>query len=196
MIESHLRNSYQKFCVDPLLKLKLLEKIHPIHVTCTACFAGVGVLPLLALESPFLALGLLGLSGFLDTLDGSLARHHKKVSNKGAAIDILSDRIVEFAVILGLFLVDPATRALPCLLMLGSVFICVTSFLIVGVFTQNSSQKSFHYSTGLMERFEAFLFFAAMMVFPSAFDFLSYAFSSLVILTAFIRIWQFTRQKE
>jgi phosphatidylglycerophosphate synthase len=193
MIESTLRNTYQKLCIDPLLRFKIVRNLHPILLTALACVAGVGVLPLLVFGFPLWALFSLILSGFLDTLDGSLARHTGKTSNKGAALDIVCDRIVECATILGLFFLYPTLRALPCLLMLGSVFICVTSFLIVGLFAPNTSEKSFHYSPGLIERAEAFIFFSAMIVFPGVFLLLSYLFSALVLLTAFMRMFQFIK---
>ena len=158
MIETHLRNTYQKICIDPLLRVRSFQKVSPIVMTVVGGIVGVGVLPALALSLPFLALVFLVFSGYLDTLDGSLARHQQKTTPHGAALDIVSDRAVEFAIILGLYCMDPVSRGLPAILMLGSVLICVTSFLIVGMFTENSSEKSFHYSPGLVERAEAFLF--------------------------------------
>ena len=161
-------------------------------MTVVGGIIGVSALPALALGLPLLALGLIVFSGYLDTLDGSLARHQQKTTPHGAALDIVSDRAVEFArLFLGLYCVDPMSRGLPAILMLGSVLICVTSFLIVGLFSENSSEKSFHYSPGLVERAEAFLIFAAMILFPSSFIFLTYLFSFLVFLTAAIRMVQF-----
>ncbi|MBS0603550.1 MAG: CDP-alcohol phosphatidyltransferase family protein [Verrucomicrobia bacterium] len=194
MIEATLRKTYQKYCVDPLLRLKVFRKVHPIALTLLACLVGVSALPLLSLGFTTSALFFLIASGVLDTLDGSLARQDEKTSNQGAALDITCDRLVEFAVILGLFFIEPFSRGLPSLLMLGSVLICVTSFLIVGIFTQNSSEKSFHYSPGLIERAEAFFFFAAMILFPTLFNPLAYLFSILVLLTAAIRLVQFFKQ--
>lgn len=193
MIETNLRGAYQKFCIDPLLRLKNFQKISPAAITGGAFLAGIGVLPLLAFGFTWTALLSMLISGFLDTLDGSVARLQGSSSPKGAAIDIISDRAVELSILLGLFFIDPEARALPVLLMLGSVFLCVTSFLIVGVFTPNQSEKSFHYNPGLIERAEAFIFFAAMILFPSAFFFLSYLFTFLVFLTAFIRMIQFVK---
>jgi archaetidylinositol phosphate synthase len=195
MIETHLRKTYQKICVDPLLQMRSFQKISPIFLTVFGGIIGVCVLPALALGLPLLALGLIVFSGYLDTLDGSLARHQQKSTARGAALDIVSDRAVEFAIILGLYCVNPVSRGLPAILMLGSVLICVTSFLIVGVFTENSSEKSFHYSPGLVERAEAFLFFSAMILFPALFASLAYLFSFLVFLTATIRMAQFIQTK-
>lgn len=133
------------------------------------------------------------ISGFLDTLDGSLARHLKIASPQGAALDIICDRITEFAIILGLYAVDPNTRALSTIMMLGSILICVTSFLVVGVFVEKSAEKSFFYSPGLIERAEAFIAFAIMILFPSLFTIVSFVFSFLVLITAAVRMHQFFR---
>lgn len=189
MIDSRYRTLYQKLCIDPFLPL--VNKCHPMLLTLVACATGVAILPLLAFHFHLLALVCLALSGFLDTLDGSLARYLDKTSPLGAALDIISDRVVEFAILLGLFFCDPLARAFPCLLMTGSCLICITSFLVVGIFTANTSEKSFHYSPGLIERAEAFLFFAAMIAFPGAFSLLALSFSCLVMLTALLRIAQF-----
>ena len=143
---------------------------------------------------------LLLLSGFCDSLDGTLARLEKKTSNIGAAIDIVGDRVVEFVIIFALYLADPYHHALGAIAMLGASYICVTTFLIVGVFTDNESQKSFYYSAGLMERAEAFTFFIVMMIFPKAFFWLAWIYFLLVMYTAVIRMKEFVvatqRHKE
>ncbi len=193
MLETHFRKGYQKVCVDPLLNLGILEKVHPHFFTCFACILGISLIPLLAYGFSFTALAMLGISGFLDTVDGSLARRLKIASSKGAALDIVCDRIVEFSIIIGLYTVDPYARGLPALIMLGSVLVCVTSFLIVGVFTEKDSEKSFYYSPGLIERAEAFIAFALMILFSSAFTFSAYIFSFLVFVTTAVRMHQFLR---
>ena len=191
---SKVRNSYQKLFVDNVA-VALPSTLSPLAITVTALAVGVAVLPLLALEIPYFALACLLISGYLDTLDGALARMKEAVTPQGAVLDIVSDRIVEAAVIIGLFLVEPVERALPSILMLASVLVCVTSFLVVSIFIQNRSEKSFYYSPGLMERTEAFFFFAAMIIFPSLFIPLAYLFTIAVFYTAFTRTFQFIRKQ-
>ena len=191
MIDSYLRSPYQKVLVDPVARR--MAHLNPNRITLVGCACGIAVLPLLFLSS-YLALAALLFSGYLDTLDGTIARTKGKSSPAGTILDITSDRLVEFAIILALFFVNPAIRGLPCLLMLGATLLCITSFLVVGIFSENQSSKSFHYSPGLIERSEAFLFFAAMILFPSIFTLLSTAFTLLVFTTAFIRVVQFSRQ--
>jgi phosphatidylglycerophosphate synthase len=126
-------------------------------------------------------------SGYLDTLDGSVARAYGSSSEIGGALDIVVDRIVESAVIFALYLIDP-TRGILCFLMLFANLICITSFLVVGIFTQEHSNKSFFYHPGLIERAEAFIFYALMIIFPSFFNLLSYSYIILVLLSAFLHL--------
>lgn len=196
MIETAFRKTYQKLCIDPLLHRSILQRIHPNAMTVAAGLVGISVLPCLAWNKPLCALCCLVFSGFLDTLDGSLARALRKASARGAVLDILTDRIVECAIILGLFFASPASRSIATLFMLSSVLICVTSFLIVGIFTANQSEKSFHYSPGLIERAEAFVFWGAMIIWPALFSYLAWAFSALVCLTAAMRTFQFLKNNK
>lgn len=191
MIDSRLRSAYQKYLVDPVLSFPWMKNRRPLHITALSTLFGLAAAAFLAFDLSFWAVFFLLASGYFDTLDGSLARLQNTVSPAGAVLDISSDRLVEFSIILGFFLSNPLARALPCLLMLGSVLLCITSFLVVGIFSQNSSEKSFHYSPGLMERTEAFLFWIAMILFPAFFSPLAYTFSALVFFTAAARVKEF-----
>lgn len=144
----------------------------------------------------YIAVILLILSGYLDTLDGSIARMYNKKTDKGASLDIIFDRFVEFFIILGIYLYDPSNRALICLLMLGSAYICITSFLIVGILIDKKTEKSFYYSPGIMERTEVFILFIFMIIFPSFFSYLGISFSVLLFLTGLLRIFQFYKSDE
>lgn len=105
MIDSYGRSLYQKAVVDPLLPI--FSTLSPITLTFFALLSGVCITPLLAFHYSFYACGMLVVSGFLDTMDGSVARLKNQTSPFGAAFDITSDRFVEFSVILGLYFFDP-----------------------------------------------------------------------------------------
>lgn len=189
MIDSYCRKPYQTICINPVLPF--FRHLHPQTVTLIGCAFGLAVFPLLFFNFPWLAFFALVLSGFLDTLDGSLARYLHLTSPKGAFLDIVCDRAVECSVVLGLFFVHPEVRAIPSILMLVSILLCITTFLVVGIFTENQSKKSFFYSPGLIERAEAFIFFSVMILFPSTFSVTAYLFAGLTIFTALVRLWQF-----
>jgi len=190
MLERLARPLFQKLLVDLPVRLLLPLRLNPDALTVAGGLLGVATAPLLYFRLPLAALAALLLSGWLDALDGSYARARGVSSEKGSALDIVSDRVVEFSVTLGLFLYAPG-RGLECLAMLGSMLLCVTSFLVVAIFEKNSSQKSFHYSEGLMERAESFIFFGAMMLFPAWFAPLAWVFTALVFYTAAVRVFGF-----
>ena len=194
MIESYLRPAFEKIFIEPVVgKIDKHTPWTPIGLTYVAGLLGVLSAILLWLGYPGMACLLLLFSGYLDAVDGSLARKKKLSSSKGAVLDIVMDRVVEFAIMLGLYSVAPVLRGYPVLWMLGSSLLCVTSFLVVGVFTENGGAKGFHYSVGLMERAEAFLFFIVMILRPAWFVPLAWLYTALVLTTAVIRVGQFLR---
>ncbi|MBY0291803.1 MAG: CDP-alcohol phosphatidyltransferase family protein [Alphaproteobacteria bacterium] len=192
MIEAYFRPFYQKILGNPIA-LFLGKFLSPNGITLLSVLTGIGIIPALFYDQGALALCLLVLSGLFDTLDGTVARLYQSSTSLGTVADIVGDRIVEFSILLSFFLVAPESHSLSCFIMLGSVLICVTSFLVVGIFSENTSHKSFHYSPGLIERPEAFVFFGAMMLVPNFFNFLAALFSFLVFLTAFLRLLEFKR---
>lgn len=194
MLESYVRPLYQTYFANYIAKL--FKAVSPWHITALACLVGVMVAPALLFNLPRLAIGLLLFSGFLDTLDGSIARETGTTSDVGTVVDIVADRIVEFAVILGLFMVDPSQRALTTITMLGSCYICITSFLVIGIFTPNHSQKGFNYSSGIIERAEAFIFFIMMIWIPNYFNLLGIMFIVLVLLTSYLHLRRFIKNES
>lgn len=190
MLEKHLRLTVQRYLVDPIAE-SLSLYLTPIHLTLISGVLGLFVLPLSYLDFPICACLSLLLSGLFDMLDGTVARMTHTSSQWGAVLDIVMDRVVEMTVIFALFLMDPIGRGGASLAMMASILLCITSFLVVGIFSENDSQKSFHYSEGLMERAEAFIFFILMMLFPSLVIPLSFIFTSLVLWTAIIRLKEF-----
>lgn len=190
MLEQYCRQKYQYWLVDRVAKV-IGRYLSPVSITFIAGLAGLASVIFLINDFRLIAILLLLASGYADSLDGTVARLYGSSSSIGAVLDIMNDRLVEFAIILGLFLVEPSHRGLMSVLMLGSVMLCVTSFLVVGIFTSNESEKGFHYSPGLMERAEAFFFFILMILFPNYFTALSAVFSALVLLTASIRVIEF-----
>lgn len=195
MIEQHFRSLFEKHCIQPVLAL-VKDKWSANTVTLMSCGFGLLAFLMLIFNQKTLAIVSLLVSGYMDVLDGSLARATHTSTSTGTVFDIMADRMVEASVIIGLWVLNPHANSLGCLLMLASVLLCVTSFLVVGIFSENDTSKSFYYSPGLIERAEAFIFFILMIVFQPYFYGLSVLFSSLVMLTALIRIVQFYQQER
>lgn len=195
MIEAYCRKPLQVWLFTPLAKL--LSHIHglsPCHITYTAGFTGVFSAICIALNRPVFAIVLLLLSGLCDVLDGSLARLHNSQSDDGCALDIITDRVVEAAILIGFYCQAPLSRALPTLLLMASILLCITSFLVVGLLGKtgnNNNGKSFQYSPGLIERAECFIAFIVMLIWPRSYYWMSLTLSVLIFFTAIRHYSQF-----
>ncbi|MGD2170357.1 MAG: CDP-alcohol phosphatidyltransferase family protein, partial [Chlamydiota bacterium] len=112
MIDSYLRKTYQTLFIDSWIKKSFFKNISPNLVTVIGCLLGVGSAIFFFYDYMLLATLLLILSGFCDTLDGSIARLFHKESDVGSALDIVLDRIVEFSIVFSLYLKSPLERSL------------------------------------------------------------------------------------
>ena len=195
MLELHLRPLYQRIFVHPVAK-QLAKKCTPNSVSLASLFIGVAAAPAIAMGAPWTAVILLLISGYLDTLDGTIARMTDNCTDFGTMLDITCDRIVEIAIMIGLFAYAPDERGWFCIAMLGSVLIVVTTFLTAGMFMPNESEKTFNYTPALMERPEAFTFFILMMFIPEYFSWFAYLFIVLVLYTAALRMVQVKKALE
>lgn len=192
MIEQKIRPFFQKYFVDNVAN-KLDERISPNSITLLSLFLGLlSAMTLFIDVSASVVLFLL--SGYLDILDGSIARVADKSSDFGTMLDILSDRFVECFIIIAIFIRQPEL-AIAGLFMMMSVIVCISSFLLVGIFSQKESHKSFYYSAGFMERAETFVFFVIMMIYPDTVLLLSVVFIILVLWTTFYRAYEFYKHQ-
>ena len=186
MIEQTIRPLSQRLFFSPVATL-LAPHISANQVTLLSCILGVCVIPAYFYFGAWCGTLALLLSGIADVLDGSIARKRNESSESGGVYDIMSDRAVESAAMMALYVTIPESGLL-CLLMLSSVLLCICSFLLSAIHTPKDGEKSFHYSAGLMERAEAFIFFIIMMWMPEWFAALAILFIALVLWTTYVRM--------
>ncbi len=192
MLEKHFRPLMQRLIIYPVAD-RVAQQVTPNQITLGALLLGLSVIPAYLWGGALPATLLLILSGLLDVLDGSVARIRGESSEMGSVYDILADRVVEMSVVIAFYLAVPESGLL-CLLMLGAILICVSSFLLAAIHVPKDGEKSFHYNEGLIERAEAFCFFIIMMWFPDYFTWLACLFIILVLYTAFVRIRELSQR--
>lgn len=188
MIEQKIRPAFQKIFVDNVAKL-VAHIIAPNLITILSLICGL-VAAVSFFINQYLCVFLLLLSGYLDILDGSVARLQNSSSSFGTMLDILSDRFVESFIIIVIF-INQLDIAWIGLLMMMSIIVCISSFLLVGIFSQKESSKSFYYSPGLIERAETFIFFIVMILLPSTVFVLGLIYTLLVLWTTLYRCYEF-----
>lgn len=187
MLDTHARKY-----VDPAINFTATTLINAgftaNQVTHIAFITGVSSGLWIFLEYPILAVIVLWLSGFLDAVDGAMARQSKS-SSWGTLLDISYDRLVEISVILGLaFLYPDSMWAL--LLLSVSIIYAMTVFLTVGALTDKKGMKSFYYQAGLAERTEGFILFTLMILLPNYLIILTLIFLFFEVFTTFQRLYE------
>jgi archaetidylinositol phosphate synthase len=164
MLDTHARKWVQP-SIEGTARLFLKKELSANQVTIIAFIIGSATGLVYSLGFPVIAVILLWLSGFLDAVDGTMARMTKP-SPFGTVMDVTFDRIVEISVILGVAFLHPDIMW-ALLLLSVSIIISMTIFLTVGAVSEKQGLKSFYYQAGLAERTEGFILFSLMMLFPS-----------------------------
>ncbi|MCC3144648.1 CDP-alcohol phosphatidyltransferase family protein [Halanaerobium sp. Z-7514] len=131
-------------------------------------------------------------SGFLDSVDGAIARKNDNASAWGTVLDITFDRIVEVVMVIALALNYPAAN-FAMILLLGSIILSMTVFLTVGSVSKRKGIKSFYYQAGFAERTEGFIFLTLMILFPSQLLIITLLFAAAITFTAGQRLMEAKR---
>jgi len=104
--------------------------------------------------------------------------------------------MVEMAIILGFTFLHPQ-HYFAYIVFFIAVLLHFSTFVTAGALFPNMGKKSIHYDQSIVERAEAFVIFAFMMLFPSyIFEFLM-LFNMAVIaagLTRFVRVLNYAKQ--
>ncbi|WP_246943180.1 CDP-alcohol phosphatidyltransferase family protein [Bacillus pinisoli] len=163
MLDTHGRRYVQPI-IGRAAKILLKIGLTPNQVTFISFLIGASSGVFYYFSYPWLAVFVLWLSGFLDAVDGTMARE-TETSPFGTVMDVTFDRLVEISVILGIAFVYPEIQWALLLLSVSIIF-SITIFLTVGAVSERQGMKSFYYQAGLAERTEGFIFLTLMMVLP------------------------------
>ncbi|OEH84979.1 CDP-alcohol phosphatidyltransferase [Desulfuribacillus stibiiarsenatis] len=188
MLDTHARK-YIDPCLLWTAKRFISWRLTANQVTVIAFIVGVSTFFWITTGQPLVAVLFLWFSGFLDSVDGTMARLTKQTSAWGTVMDVTFDRLVELAVIIALALLYPDTL-FAMLLLTGAIVVSMTVFLTVGAVSEKQSMKSFYYQAGVMERTEGFILLSIMMLFPSVLYYSTLVFAGLVFFTACQRLYE------
>ena len=194
MIDSKLRGKVQHLFDIPA-RLFITLKVPPNAITVCAFVIGILCGVFIAIDRPWIAVFLLWLSGFLDVIDGSVARLSNKSSNLGAYLDLVLDRMVEAAVILGFAFLLPSNY-IAYLLFFVAVIFNFSSVIVAGALFKNTGEKIMHYDVGIAERTETFVVFTLMILFNKNVYWILMIFNIIIFLTGIIRFIKIIRQEN
>lgn len=186
MLDTHGRKYVDPF-IDNGAKGLTKMRLSANQVTILALVVGLATSICIYFDKRLLAVFMLWLSGYLDAVDGAIARNTNTTSMFGTLMDITFDRIVETSIILaiGLKYIDIRINLIVLLIM---IIISMTIFLTVGALAQKQGMKSFYYQAGVAERSEGFILFSLMILIPSQLVLFTNLFSLIIFITIIQRI--------
>lgn len=182
MLDTHCRKYIQPLIglgADIAIKLGLDAN----RVTIIAMLVGVLSGILTALDLNIAGILMLWISGYLDAVDGTIARKTKSSSPFGTVMDITFDRIVEGSVIIGVAY-KYSQFSFISLILAVSIIISMTIFLTTGPLAENKGEKTFYYQAGLAERTEGFVMLSLMILLKERAEVVINIFSGVVLFTA------------
>lgn len=186
MLDTYGRKYVDKYInrtSDFFLKLKL----KPIQVTFSALILGLCASTAYYFGYRFLSIAFLWISGYMDAVDGAMARNSRNVTKTGTLLDIFFDRVVELAFIM-IFALKHEDAVFALLLLTCTIVMSISVFLTSGMLIENKSKKSFHYQAGLMERTEGFIMFTFMILFSKYILQITFLYAVLIAFTVFQRL--------
>lgn len=182
MLDTHARK-YVSPIIEWGAKLFLKLKLNPNQVTILALLLGISTSIFVYFDMAIVGVVVLWLSGYLDAVDGAMARSSNSSSSFGTLLDVASDRLVEVSmiVVLGMKFIDVR---LNLIILTASIVMSMTIFLTVGACSEKKGMKSFYYQAGVAERSEGFILFSLMILLPQYLGIITNIFSVLVLFTA------------
>lgn len=185
MLDTHCRKYIQPL-IGVGAKIAMKFGLSANAVTIIAMLLGIFSGVLVAFGFNILAVLVLWFSGYLDAVDGTIARKTKSSSSFGTVMDITFDRMVEGAVILGVAY-KYTEFSFISLILAVSIIISMTIFLTTGPLAENKGEKTFYYQAGLAERTEGFLMLSLMILLKENAGVVINIFTAMVLFTAFQR---------
>lgn len=174
-----------------------LERVHPITMTGLSLLAGLVAAGLAWRGLYGLALLFWFLNRTADGLDGTLARAHRRQSDLGAYLDILSDFLVYALLPLGLVLSRPEPALFISLALLLTVYyVNGASWMYLAALLekrlqgarQRGEMTSVTMPAGLIGGTETVIFYALFLLFPQWLVWLFALFTILIGLTIIQRL--------
>ena len=191
MIDTKVRSNVQ-LLFDWSARVFWLVKLHPNTITVFAFVFGI-ISGLLIINNEYMfALLFILISGYLDIIDGTVARLTNKSSKLGGYLDLIFDRLVEAFIVLAFYLAFNDYPIVYMLFYIGVIFNFSTFMLASSIF-DNKGNKIMHYDIGLVERSETFITFILMLLFVDYSVYVLLFFIILMFITGLIRLFRIIR---
>ncbi|MFC2047156.1 CDP-alcohol phosphatidyltransferase family protein [Chloroflexota bacterium] len=176
-----IRKSLANYLTEPAVRLLAKTSITPSAITWFGFLLALGAVSLITTGHLFAAGFVVLIAGFLDILDGALARHTNQTTRFGAVLDSTLDRLSEAALLLAILLLYAREQLVAQALLAG---IALLGSLMVSYIRARAEALDLKCQVGLSTRTERVIVLVLGL-------WLSHITYALVIALAIIAIFSF-----
>ncbi len=195
---SEARKTVAHYLTQPVVRLLAKTCITPSAITWFGFLLAAGAAALITTGHLFAAGFVVLISGFLDILDGALARHTNQTTRFGAVLDSTLDRLAEGALLLGILVLYAREQSVAGILLVG---VTLLGSLLVSYIRARAEALGLECQVGLFTRAERVIVLALGLLLNQIDNALVIALAIIVVFSFFtivqrlIYVWQQTKTR-
>jgi len=184
---SGVRKTVADRVTEPAVRLLARTSITPNAVTWSGFLLTIGAAALIITEHLVAAGILVLIAGFLDILDGALARRTNRTTRFGAILDSTLDRFSEAVLLLGILVLYARDQSFAQILVVGAALV---GSLLVSYIRARAEALGLECEAGLFTRTERVIVLALGLLLSQVVDYALITALSIIVVFSFVTIVQ------
>ena len=184
---SGVRKTVANRVTEPAVRLLARTSITPNAVTWSGFLLTIGAAALIITEHLVAAGILVLIAGFLDILDGALARRTNQATRFGAILDSTLDRFSEAVLLLGILVLYARDQSFAQILVVGAALV---GSLLVSYIRARAEALGVECEAGLFTRTERVIVLALGLLLSQVVDYALLIALAIIVVFSFVTIVQ------
>jgi len=184
---SGVRKTVANRVTEPAVRLLARTSITPNAVTWSGFLLTIGAAALIITEHLVAAGILVLIAGFLDILDGALARRTNQATRFGAILDSTLDRFSEAVLLLGILVLYARDQSFAQILIVGAALV---GSLLVSYIRARAEALGLECEAGLFTRTERVIVLALGLLLSQVVDYALLIALAIIVVFSFVTIVQ------
>ena len=184
---SGVRKTVANRVTEPAVRLLARTSITPNAVTWSGFVLTIGAAALIITEHLVAAGILVLIAGFLDILDGALARRTNQTTRFGAILDSTLDRFSEAVLLLGILVLYARDQSFAQILVVGAALV---GSLLVSYIRARAEALGLECEAGLFTRTERVVVLALGLLLSQVVDYALLIALAIIVVFSFVTIVQ------
>ncbi|MFC2008293.1 phosphatidylinositol phosphate synthase [Chloroflexota bacterium] len=194
---AELRRAVARYITEPVVRLIERTRLTPDTITWIGFLVAIGAAVMISMGHLFTAGLAVIVAGFLDILDGALARRTNRTTRFGGVLDSTIDRLSEAVILLGILIFYARSQSVVPILVVG---VTLPSSLLVSYIRARAEAIGLECQVGLFTRTERVIVLAIGLCLGHIVEYallvaltVIAVFSLVTVVQRLLHVWQQTR---